>query len=176
MLWIIVVVVAADTNLFIRIQVVLCYMQSSTSSQQFWVIHTMPVEVYVSLTNLLQSSSLTTSAVIIVICFAVCTDTPCILTDHSGLVLSPGNQYKICSPHCIFLCNFLNSQASQIWHDFIRLWKILFIMKKREYLNVNWVKWTTYVIGMHSSLSCNPCLLLKRNSIPCLPIMILLQP
>ena len=67
----------------------------------------------------------------------LCTDMPCILTDHSELVLSPGNQYKICSPHCIFLCNFLNSQASQIWHDFIRLWKILFIMKKREYLNVN---------------------------------------
>ena len=63
--------VASDTNFFIRIQVVLCYMQSSTSSQQFWVIHTMPVEVYVSLTNLLQSSSLTTSTVIIVICFAL---------------------------------------------------------------------------------------------------------
>ena len=29
-----------DTNSFISIQVVLCYMQSSTSSQQFWVRHT----------------------------------------------------------------------------------------------------------------------------------------
>ena len=34
-----------NTNSFISIQVVLCYMQSSTSSQQFWVRHTIIISV-----------------------------------------------------------------------------------------------------------------------------------
>lgn len=151
----IIVVVAANTNLFIRIQVVLCYMQSSTSSQQFWVRHTMPVEVYCFINK--SPTILFLDNICSYNCDMLCTDTSCILTDHSEPVLSPSNKYKICSPLCIFLCNLLNSQASQIWHDLIRLWKILFIMKRRVYFNVNQVKWTTYVIGMHNSLLCNPC-------------------
>ncbi|KAL4601923.1 hypothetical protein ACB092_10G016800 [Castanea dentata] len=100
----IIVVVAASTNLFIRIQVVLPYMQSSTSSQQFWVRHTMPIEVYCFISK--SPTILFLDNICSYNCDMLCTGTSCILTDHSEPVLSPSNKYKICSPLCIFLCNF----------------------------------------------------------------------
>ena len=72
----------------------------------FWVIHTTPIEVYCFINK--TPTILFLDNICSYNCDMPCTDTPCVLTDHSEPILSPGDQYKICPPLCIFVCNLLH--------------------------------------------------------------------
>ena len=85
---------AADTNLFIRIQVVLCYMQSSTVIQSTVLGDTYHARRSLCFVNK-SPTILFLNNICSYNCDMLCFDTPCILTDHSEPVLSPSNKYKI---------------------------------------------------------------------------------